>query len=99
MKAEELFKKYCDENGMDKDDVRAASWYEAGMIDYTDWLLSQLGQQAPEPVEEELFTDFISDIERMRVLYDRDKMYSAEKLRDDLAERLDDIMRLKPKQS
>lgn len=34
------FKEFCDTQGMDNDDVRATVWHKAGMIEYTQWLLS-----------------------------------------------------------
>lgn len=40
--------------------------------------------------------EFHEDIERMRDLYHSSRFTQAEQLRDELAERLDDIMRIKP---
>jgi hypothetical protein len=39
MNSEDLFLKFCKENGMDKCDIKATAWHKGGMIDYTEWLV------------------------------------------------------------
>jgi len=44
--------------------------------------------------EPELFVDFVNDVQRMKFLYQKGKYTLAEETRDQLRERLDDIMRI-----
>jgi hypothetical protein len=45
--------------------------------------------------QDDELTEFMNEVRRMRELYSNQKFMMAEKLRDELAERLDDIMRIK----
>jgi hypothetical protein len=47
-KAEELFNRYAAAHGMDKDDIRACTWYKAGLIDYTAYLLEFQAEELSE---------------------------------------------------
>lgn len=48
---EKLFFQYCREEGMDDDDIKAASWRTSGMIDFGVWLQSRLSQPGREYCE------------------------------------------------
>ena len=44
--------------------------------------------------ENKFFKEFVDNVERMNVLYNGKRFIQAEQLRDELSERLDDIMRI-----
>lgn len=53
-----------------------------------------IGLAKKEKLNNEIFNDFINDIAYMRQLYKNQRYTQAERERDRLAEKLDDIMRL-----
>jgi hypothetical protein len=71
-KAKELFEKFCDAQGMGKDDIRACSWHAAGMVDFAGWILGQTGWISVEdrlPEESGRYWCYVKDINELGTSY------------------------------
>lgn len=65
---EKLFFQYCREEGMDDDDIKAASWRTGGMIDFGVWLQSRLSQPVNLPNDDDEVFEWYQTLTRRNKL-------------------------------